>query len=234
MRYEIVGERVIDLSQQLEPGITLPVGFPSIQADFFKSMSNGDVINVEKLSFCPHSGTHIDAPFHFIDGAITLEEIDPGVIAGTAVVVDLRHLEDGAPIEKSDVTAWEEKTGERIREGDAVLLMTGFSRYWEVNDPEAKFLNKKWPYITRSVADYFVEKKVRLVGVESMDLDLIDPYDLSTSEFIGHRTFLSKGIYIVENLTNLDKIGLPRCNIIATPLKIKGATGSPIRMIAII
>lgn len=234
MRYEIIGDRVIDLSQQLESGITLPVGFPQIQADFFKSMAQGDVINVEKYTFCPHSGTHIDAPFHFINDGITIEQVDPGVISGTAVVVDLTHLEDGAPIEKSDVVEWERKSGEEIREGDAVLLMTGFSRYWEVDDPEAKFLNRKWPYTTRSVADYFVEKKIRLVGVESMDLDLIDPYNLSTSEFIGHRTFLPRGIYIIENLTNLDKIGAARCNIIATPLRIKGGTGSPIRVIAIV
>lgn len=234
MRYEIYGDRVIDLSQQLEPGITLPVGFPEIQSEFFRSMDNGDVINVEKLTFCPHSGTHIDAPFHFIKNGITIEQVDPGVIAGSAVIVDLTHLADGAPIEKNDVIAWEKKTGEQIREGDAVLLMTGFSRYWKVDDAEKKFLTMKWPYITRSVADYFVEKKIRLVGVESMDLDLIDPYDLSTSEFIGHRTFLSTGIYIIENLTNLNKIGMNRCNIIGTPLKIKGGTGSPVRVIAIL
>ena len=86
------------------------------------------------------------------------------------------------------------------------------------------------------MADYFLEKKIRLVGVESMDLDLdlIDPYDLSTSEFIGHRTFLPNGIYIIENLKNLEKIGKPRCSIIASPLKIKGATGSPVRVIAIV
>lgn len=234
MRYEIMGERVIDLSQTLETGIPAPVGFPDPQLDFFKRMDKGDVINVEKIAFCPHSGTHIDAPFHFVKDGITIERVDPGVIAGTAVVVDLRHLEDGAPIEKTDVTRWEERTGETIREGDAVLLMTGFSRYWELNDKEEKFLTRKWPYITRSVADYFVEKKIRLVGVESMDLDLIDPFDLSTSEFIGHRTFLPNGIYIIENLTNLDKIGASRCNIIGTPLKIKGGTGSPVRVVAVV
>ena len=143
MRYEIVGEKVIDLSQTLEPGIPAPVGFPDPAIEFFKRMDRGDVINVEKISFCPHSGTHIDAPYHFIKDGITVEQIDPGVIAGSAVVVDLRHKEDGAPIEKSDVVEWEEKTGESIQEGDAVLLMTGFSRYWELNDKEEKFLLKK-------------------------------------------------------------------------------------------
>ena len=234
MRYEIVGDRIVDLSQMLEPGIPAPVGFPDPKLEFFKRMDEGNVINVEKITFCPHSGTHIDAPFQFVQDGITVEQVDPGVIMGTAVVVDLRHLEDGAPIERSDVEKWEKESGETIREGDAVLLMTRFSRYWELNDPEEKFLNRKWPYITRSVADYFLEKKIRLVGVESMDLDLIDPYDLSTSEFIGHRTFLPNGIYIIENLKNLEKIGKPRCSIIASPLKIKGATGSPVRVIAIV
>ena len=234
MRYEICGDHVIDLSQTLESGIPAPVGFPDPSIEFFKQMDKGDVINVEKIVFCPLSASHVDAPYHFIKNGITVDQVDPGVIAGSAVVVDLRYKEDGTPIEKKDITDWEQKTGEKIQEGDAVLLMTGFSKYWELNDKEEKFLLKKWPYVTKSVAEYFVKKKIRLVGVESMDLDLIDPFDLSSSEFIGHRTFLPNGIYIIENLTNLDKIGRTRCSIIATPLKIKGATGSPVRVIAIV
>ena len=129
---------------------------------------------------------------------------------------------------------WEKKTGEEIKSGDAVLLMTDFSKLWKKGEEGDAFINSGWPYVTKSLADYFLEKKIRLVGVESMDLDLVDPFDLSTSDFVGHRTFLSNGIYIIENLTNLDKIGSNRCSIIATPLKIKGGTGSPVRVIAIV
>ena len=234
-KYNISGNKVIDLSQQIQPGIPKPVGFPDPCMDFFKKISDGAVVNVETLHFCPHgAGTHIDAPCHFIDGADSIDKIDPAVIIGSAVIVDLREKKGSVPITKEDVQNWEKNTGECIKEGDAVLLMTDFSRFWGLGSDGDGFLNEGWPYITRSVADYFVEKKVRLVGVESMDLDLIDPYDLSTSEFIGHRTFLGHDIYIVENLTNLDKIGKTRCDIVATPLNFKGATGSPVRVLAFV
>ena len=58
------------------------------------------------------------------------------------------------------------------------MLMTDFSKLWKVGEGNKEFLETGWPYITKSVAQYLVNKKVRLVGVESMDLDLIDPYDL--------------------------------------------------------
>lgn len=234
MRFNIQGNRVIDLSQTLEPGVPRPVGFPDPSLDFLRTISGGDVINVEKFTISPHSGTHIDAPFHFFEGKDTIEKIPPECIIGPAVVVDLRDKKGSVPIEREDVEQWELKTGEHIREGDAVLLMTDFSKLWKLGKEGEPFLTSGWPYISRSVADYFVSKKVRLVGVESMDLDLIDPFDLSTSEFIGHRTFLSNNIYIIENLTNLDRIGATRCSIVGTPLKLRGGTGSPVRVVAIV
>jgi kynurenine formamidase len=234
MKINIQGTRIIDLSQTLEPDIPKPVKFPDPSLEFFRRIDSGDVVNVEKITFCPHSGTHIDAPFHFIEGGKTVEEIPPEVVIGPAVVVDLRHMIGSAPIEREDIQKWENVTGEKICAGDAVLLMTNFSKLWKTGKEGDAFLTSGWPYITRSVAQYFLELKIRLVGVESMDLDLIDPFDLSTSEFIGHRTFLPNGIYIIENLTNLDKIGSTRCQIIATPLKIKGGTGSPLRVIAVV
>lgn len=230
---ELKGEHVVDLSQTIEKDIPGPVGFPNPQLNFFREISKGDVINVESIEMGLHCCIHIDAPYHFINDGLTIEKVVPECILGTAVIVDLRHLKGSVPIEAEEVQKWEEKTGETIQEGDAVLLMTDFSKLWKVGEGNKEFLETGWPYITKSVAQYLVNKKVRLVGVESMDLDLIDPYDLSKSEFIGHRTFLSHGIYIVENLVNLDKIPKTRCDILATPLKIKGGTGSPIRMIAL-
>lgn len=234
MKYELRGNHIIDLSQRIEKDIPGPVGFPNPELSFFRTIKGGDVLNVESIQMGLHCCTHIDAPYHFMEDGITVDQMPLDCIIGPAVVVDLREKKGSVPIESQDIMRWEEKTKEYIQPGDAVLLMTDFSKLWKVGEGNEEFLESGWPYISRSVADYFVKKKVRLVGVESMDLDLIDPYDLSTSEFIGHRTFLSKGIYIVENLKNLDQIPVTRCDIIATPLYIKGGTGSPIRMIALV
>lgn len=234
MKYSIQGNRIVDLSQLIEKDIPGPVGFPNPQLSFFRTIKGGDVINVESIELGLHCCTHIDAPYHFMEEGITIDQVPPEIILGSAVVVDLRHKKGSVPIEAQDIMEWEEKSKEYIRRGDGVLLMTEFSKLWKVGEGNKEFLESGWPYIARSAAQYLLEKKIRLIGVESMDLDLVDPYDLSKSEFVGHRTFLANGIYIVENLKNLDMIQANRCDIVGTPLYIKGGTGSPIRMLALV
>lgn len=234
MRYEFRADRVVDLSQQLEPGIPRPVGFPDPELTVFRTIASGDVINVDRLTLCTHSGTHLDAPRHFFDSGDTIDQMPAECVLGPAVVADLRHLKGAVPIERGHVEQWERDAGERIRAGDAVLLMTGYSRLWGTGPAAETFVTSGWPYISKSLAGYLLEKKVRLVGVESMDLDLADPYDLASSEFVGHRTFLPNGIGIIENLANLDKIGAARCFLVGAPLKIKGGTASPLRVLALV
>ena len=129
---ELKGEHVVDLSQTIEKDIPGPVGFPNPQLNFFREISKGDVINVESIEMGLHCCTHIDAPYHFINDGLTIEKVVPECILGTAVIVDLRHLKGSVPIEAEEVQKWEEKTGETIQEGDAVLLMTDFSKLWKV------------------------------------------------------------------------------------------------------
>lgn len=236
MKYELRGDRIVDLSHPIEPDIPGPVGFPKPELALFRRIADGDVINVDTLTLCPHTGTHIDAASHFFADADSVDKLPPDCILGPAVVVDLRHKSGhgSVPIERDDIEEWENKTGERVREGDAVLLMTGYSRFWKTGPEGDAFITSGWPYVARSFADFALERKVRLVGVESMDLDFADPFDLAGSEFVGHRTFLRSGIHIVESLTNLDKIGAARCCLIATPLNIKGGTGSPVRILALV
>lgn len=229
----IKGSNIVDLSQTLEEGIPNPAGFPKIKFENIRQIKNGDVINVEKIELTPHTGTHIDAPFHFIEDNKSIDKIPPECILGSAVVVDLRYKKGSVPVEKKDIQNWENKTGEKIKKGDAVLLMTNYSRLWKLNDEDESFLSSGWPYMTKSSVDYLVSKEIRLIGVESMDLDFIDPYDYSDAEFIAHRTFLSLGIYIIENLTNLENIKATRCYLVAVPLKIKNGTGSPLRVLAV-
>lgn len=82
--------------------------------------------------------------------------------------------------------------------------------------------------------DHLALKPVRAIGVESFDPDWVDLNDLASAGFRTHRTFLPKGILVIENLSNLEQIPGTRCHIIALPLKIKGASGSPVRVVAIV
>ena len=234
MKYEMNGDRIVDLSHTLEPEIPRLVGFPNPEMALFRDITKGDVINSETITLCPHTGTHIDAPLHFINDAESVDKMPPDCVLGPAVVADMRHKQGSVPIERSDIEDWENKTGEEVRPGDALLLWTDFSRFWKTGPEGQRFVTEGWPYVTRSFVELVLERQVRLVGVESMDIDLIDPFDITTSEFVGHRNFLANGVHIIENLTNMEQIGKTRCFIIATPLKIKGATGSPLRVIALV
>jgi arylformamidase len=232
-KYQIEGTKVVDLSQTIEPGIPGPVGFPGPQIEVLFSQDKGDTVNVERVTIGDHTATHVDAPFHFFSNLQKVDELPPESLIGPAVVVDLRQKKGSVPIEAVDIKEWEAKNGEKIQPGDAVLLHTGHSKLWGLNEAGDRFWKDGFPYMTEGSVNYLVEKKIRLIGVESMDLDLVDPYDLSTAKFTAHRTFLSRGILIVENLTNLDKISSKRCQIIAAPLKLKGCSGSPVRVLAI-
>lgn len=233
-KIHISGNRVIDLSQTLEPGIPVPVGFPGPQRDIFLSQANGDIANVEILSFSVHSATHCDAPYHFFSQLKCVDELPPDCLIGSAVVVDLTSKNGNEPIEAADIQAWEQHSGEAIKAKDIVLLHTGHSAKWQSGENAAAYWENGWPYLARSAVDYLAGKPIRAIGVESFDPDWVDLNDLASAEFAAHRTFLPRDIYIIENLTNLDQIGAARCHIIALPLKLGQCSGSPVRVIAIV
>lgn len=229
----IQGSQVIDLSQAVEPGIPVPVGFPGPQFQTFLAQANGDVANVEIIHMSVHTGTHCDAPFHFFSTLRSIDQLPPDCLIGPAIVVDLTHKQGSSPIEDDDFKDWERITGEAIREGDIVLLHTGHSQHWSTTNAAA-YYEHGWPYLSRNAVDYLVSRSIGAIGVESFDPDWVNPHDLKSAEFPTHRTFLPKGIFIIENLTNLDKIPQRRCQIIALPLKLKDCSGSPVRVVAVV
>ncbi len=230
----IQGSRIIDLSQAIEPDIPVPVGFPGPVFEAYLSQAQGDIANVELLKLSLHTATHCDAPFHFFSALRTVDELAPDCIIGPAIVIDLTHLAGSTPIEAGDIQRWEQASGEVIQGGDIVLLHTGHATHWQVGEGASAYWENGWPYLARSAVDYLAGKPIKAVGVESFDPDWVDPNDLSTAAFPAHRTFLPRGIVIIENLTNLDQIPGPRCQIISLPLKLKGCSGSPVRVIAIV
>jgi kynurenine formamidase len=231
---DIRGQQVIDLSQALEPGIPVPLGFPRPVKEVFLSQARGDVANVEIVAFGVHSATHCDAPSHFFSQLRTVDELPPDCLIGTAVVVDLRNKQGKVAIEADDFQRWEATMNEPILPGDIVLLHTGHSARWTTGESASAYWQGGWPYLAASAVEYLAAKPIRAIGVESFDPDWVDLHDLASARFPAHRTFLPKGILIVENLTNLDKIPTRRCQFIALPLKLKGCSGSPVRAVAVV
>jgi kynurenine formamidase len=218
-----VKRRVVDLSHPIEG--SMPV-FPSDPAPAVLPWSRIPVqpFNSEVLHLATHTGTHMDAPNHFFTGAAAIERVSLERCACPGAVLDLREAGTSGVIDANALRRAEGRRGRAVAEGEAVLLWTGWSGRWRSRD----FLTHH-PGLTEDGARYLAERRVAAVGVDSVNLDRPDAHD-----FPAHKELLGRGIPIVENLARLGAIRSSRFTFVALPLGIVGATGSPVRAVAII
>ncbi|HEX2250029.1 MAG TPA: cyclase family protein [Gemmatimonadales bacterium] len=185
-----------------------------------------------------HGGTHLDAPVHFAEGKWTTEQIPLDRLVGEAVVIDVIAEADADPdyrIDRAALRAWEDG---RIRpESTIVLFRTGWSRRWP---DRAAYLGTAqmgpdavpqlhFPGIDSAAARWLVERKVRAVGI---DTPSIDPGQSRT--FPTHQILSGANIPAFENLTNLDRLPPTGSFVVALPMKIRGGSGGPLRIVALI
>ena len=180
-----------------------------------------DGYNLELLFLSSHSGTHMDAPYHFLEKGKTIEKIPATRLATNAILIKLKKTANSV-ISKKDILQFESKNG-KIPNHSTVVFSTGWSRYLE-----KKFYFEKNPGLSIDAAKYLASKKINLVGIDSPSIDLG-----TDSKFSVHHILSKNNILIVENLTNLDKIKSTNFKFVVLPLKLKNATGSPVRAIAI-
>jgi len=226
--------RVIDLSQSLGPGIPVFPGFPDPLFESMLAQSRGDVANVEILHFVPHSGTHMDAPYHFFSNLRHVDELPSDCLIGPGIVVDLSAKKGCVAIEGEDIQAWESAAGQSIRAGDIVLLRTDHYKTWQLGPQGDAFWKNGWPYLAHSAVDYLAGKNIKALGVETFSPDMELPEEGTPIDRSSHHIFLPRGILVMECLAHLDEIPAPRCLVIALPLKLAGGSGSPVRVVAIV
>jgi kynurenine formamidase len=208
------------------------------------------------LTMMEHSGTHIDALCHQACGLkmygdipveavetpagftkLGIETVPP--LLGRGVLLDIAGWKGQAPLpEKYSISAEEMKTcaavqGVELKPGDVLLVRTGFGAIW--ND-EAVYLQAAG--VSKSGTLWAAEGGVIAVGADNMSWDVLDERDPETGATLFAHVYLlpQKGIYIMENL-NLEKLARDRCYtfaFIGIPLKFKGATGSPLRPLALV
>ena len=180
-----------------------------------------DGYNLEMIFFSSHSGTHLDAPYHFIKKGLKIDQIPLNRVITDALLCDIRRGPD-VPITRSDIVGFEEKNG-KISPGSALIFRTG----WSANLTRRNYFTRN-PGLSATAAKYLLKRKVGLIGIDSPNIDL--GKDL---KFSAHHVLLKGGVLILENLCNLDKIKKTRFRLIVLPLKLKGTTGSPVRAVAI-
>ncbi|MDE1866163.1 MAG: cyclase family protein [Thaumarchaeota archaeon] len=210
----------IDLT--LEISNKLP-SFPGSPRPQFISWADkkSDGYNLELIFFSSHSGTHLDAPYHFIEKGFKIDSIPLSRLITTAILCNIKKGPNGS-ITQSDIVAFEARNG-KIPSNSAIVFRTG----WTKNITRKDYFTKN-PGLSTSAAKYLSERKINLIGIDSPSIDLG-----KDSKYSAHHVLLKNNVLILENLCNLDRIKRTTFKLIVLPLKLKGATGSPVRAVAL-
>jgi arylformamidase len=206
-------KRIYDISVSIAQDLPVWPGDPQVLLEKTSSLDAGDEANVTFLKMSAHTGTHLDAPNHFLTNGITIDEINPEVLIGPAQVVVIpdhcSRITSGIVSEIS------------IKNGiERILFKTINSSFWEKNTD----FQKGFTAITADGAQSLVEKNLKLVG---MDYLSISPFEDTVTP---HRIFLEAGVIILEGI-NLAQVPEGIYELICLPLKIKGGDGAPARAV---
>lgn len=225
------GHRLVDLTRRLEPGIP---SYPTHPKYFqMRWCSLGDPAEMNQLVLGEHTGTHIDAPSHFVpDGSPARRHIDELSLSGflgRALTMRFGPFEPrDEMVTRADIEAWEEKHT-RVQLGDIVLIDFQWAHRWALVPAGFPFL-ERWPGLSRDAAEYLRDQGARVVGTDCISLD---PGDGGAGELAAHYTLLPAGVPIMENVGNLDQLP-DESFVIALPLPIANGTGSPTRAVALV
>jgi kynurenine formamidase len=211
-----------------------------LETDFEGVTEKGFYYSAYKYSAAEHGGTHLDAPVHFSRGRRTADQIPLEQLMGSGIVVDVaKQCENNADyqVTTKDFLAWEKRHG-RIAAGSILLLRTGFGRFYP---DRKKYLGTDergagavarlhFPGLHPDAARWLTaNRSIKAIGLDTASID----YGQSTL-FESHRILFDKNIPAFENVANLDRLPVRRFSVIALPMKIKGGSGGPLRIVAIL
>ncbi len=200
--------KIVDLSVVVNEQTPVYPGDPKIKIET-TGVFEKDAYNDHLVAFDVHSsGTHIDAPWHMITDGKTLDQIPIDRFIGRGRLIKVEN-------KKFDL---EKVKQAGIEAGGIVLFHTVMSDIYHDKD-----YFEKYPEIPESIANYLVDKKVKMVGMDMASPDY-EPFKV-------HRILLGAGILIIENLTNLDKLEGKEFTVYALPIKLQ-LDGAPARVVA--
>ncbi len=235
--------RIIDLTHVFSEETIYWVTAKEFDLDtvFAGQTDKGYYYAANNFATAEHGGTHIDAPIHFSETGQTVDEIPLENLIGSAIKVDVSSKALNDPdylVSIEDLTNWENQENTEIPDGSIVLLQTGFSQYYpdkvkylgtdERGEDAVQLLH--FPGLSPEAAEWLVENRnIHAIGIDTPSID----YGQS-QYFKSHVILLSQNIPAFENLTNLDQLPSKDFEVIALPMKIKGGSGAPLRVIALL
>jgi kynurenine formamidase/threonine dehydrogenase-like Zn-dependent dehydrogenase len=206
----IDGAHWIDVTVPIQHEMVHYPGDPAVELRVTKHLDRGDPATVSHLSLGVHTGTHVDAPVHFIGGAAGVDEFSIESMTGPARIIEIRDKEICTA---KDLAPFDISAGERV-----LLRTSNSTRCWNVDT-----FVEDYAHIDISAAKFLAERRVRMVGIDYLSIGRGE----DGPEV--HRILLAAGVVIVEGL-NLSNISPGRYDVICLPLRILGGDGAPARV----
>ena len=234
--------RAIDLTHPLDAAGCAWPGEPPFRLEppEVSSLPDGTRVVSHRFSCPEHAGTHIDAPSHVVAAGHSVDALPLSRLIGEGACVDARGLVGSDPqarVTRAVFEAWEARHG-AIAAGTIVLVATGWSAHW--GDPlhylgstdrtAAGAAALAFPGLDGEAARWLAED--RSVGAVGIDTAGIDPG--GSADLAAHRALLPRGVVVFENLARLDALPARGFLVVALPLPIRGGTGAPARIVALL
>jgi arylformamidase len=208
--------RTYDLTLTISPDFPTWPGDPKVEIFRKQKIEDGESANVSQMNISVHTGTHVDAPYHFLEKGDTVENLSLKTLKGRAYVV---HFPDSVEL----VTAELLENADIPPRTRRILIRTKNSKLWAKENQYGPFI-KNYVALDKGAAEYMVKKGVKLIGVDYLS---VAPFEDTAPT---HKVLLSAGVVIVEGL-NLSKVSRGRYNFYCLPLKLAGSDGAPARAI---
>jgi kynurenine formamidase len=220
------GARIIDLSRTMETGMPTWPTQARYGSVVYESWETGAAALHSMITLSEHTGTHIDAPKHFIPGGKPIDEVP--ILLGRGVTMTETELGPSGLLPLQSIKDFEAEYGP-ILKGDIVMFRFGWDeKYGLAGSPGADAYLKDWPGLSAEAAEYLAGKETAAVGCDTLAIDAAE-----AAENPAHYVLLGKGIPIIENINNLSLLP-PFSFVMGFPNKFKGGSGSPIRLAALL
>ncbi|SFH55718.1 Kynurenine formamidase [Tindallia magadiensis] len=208
-------ERIVDLTHEIDASMPIYPGDPSVEIKSWNTHEKNGC-QISKILMGSHTGTHVDAPWHFNPQGASLDNLSLSRFVGRGTLIDVSNKGVNEKIDTKDIDTYQT----HINSGEFVIFRTGWDCYYR----EKMYF--KHPSLTETAAKMLVDMGVTLIGIDTLSVD-----STMDKTFFVHSILMNAGILIVENLCNLKEIPSIHGMYSFLPLKIKKGDGSPVRAI---
>jgi arylformamidase len=204
---------IIDISITLSPDAPVWPGSQGFHLSWSKKLNSGDSCNNSQILCDSHTGTHLDAPLHYIESGVTIDQIPLEILIGPCSVIYLPNIDE--------ITSDDLAKAKIDMESTRLLIRTDNSKLWTAGETDFK---EDFCALTPDAAQWIVDQKIYLIGIDYLSIAKYKDGDIT------HQLLLGSGLIVLEGL-NLSGVMPGEYELICLPLNVKGAEGAPARAV---